>query len=131
MVKKFSVGIPDELAERLEPFRDKISPTAVFQCAIADAVDREEALQKARAEYLPDQKGMDAIVQRLKVEKENRGKAFYEAGEKEGVAFARVAKYEELKDIIRRIKDEEYDQWVVDISEELFNGFAKTNKLVR
>ena len=100
MVKKFSVGISDELAARLEPFKGRYSPTAVFQKAMEDQAEKLEALQKARKaieEGMPEGDDMDAIIKRLEQERTESEDRSFNSGEKEGLAFAKIANYETLK----------------------------------
>ena len=72
---------------------------------------------------------MDAIVQRLKEEKANRDESISAAAEKEGMAFAQVAEYKELRRLVIQMKDEDFDQYVVDIAKDLFTGYENTNHL--
>lgn len=92
MVKKFSVGIPDDLAERLEPFKENISPTAVFQEAMAARIEAFES-RKNRMKG----EDMEAIINRLRKQKEESENSVYKQGEEEGLDFAKTADYDELK----------------------------------
>ncbi|MBR3663577.1 MAG: hypothetical protein IKN64_02865 [Desulfovibrio sp.] len=91
MTKKFSVGISDSLAARLEPFKDKISPTAVFQNAMEKQIETLEQ-QKKRLEG----EDMEAIIERLRKEKAEYEDTKFDEGEEEGYEFAKSASYEEL-----------------------------------
>ena len=92
MVKKFSVGIPDDLATRLEPFKDKISPTAVFQEAMAARIGAFEERKKRM-----EGEDMEAIIERLRKQKAESDKNLFADGEEIGMDFAKSADYDELK----------------------------------
>ena len=127
MAAKINISVPDELQKRVTDLG--ISPSKLYQDAAKKVADREESLQKAREGQLPNQEEMDAIVHRLKEEKANRDESISADAEKEGIAFAQVAEYKELRRLVIQMKDEDFDQYVVDIAKDLFTGYENTNHL--
>jgi len=101
MVKKFSVGIPDEMAERLEPFKDSISPTAVFRQAMDEAITKRENFKERMDKLEGTQKEgaeqMQEIIERLKKQKAEFENTLFDEGEEYGLDFAKSADYEDLK----------------------------------
>lgn len=94
--KLYSVGIPGELAARLEPYRDKISPTAVFQQAIEDIVTRYEEMDAP----IPTGEKMAEIVERMRQEKTECATDWEKEGHQEGIRYASAAGYKRVRDAL-------------------------------
>lgn len=108
MVKRYNVSVSDELAERIDSWKDKISPSAVFQGAMEKAIDSEERFQNRV-------KGNDmtAIIERLKQEKQEAEGDYRDQGKGYGLEWAKDARYRDLRRVVStKIEIERfYDQW--------------------
>ena len=93
MVKRINVTISDELAARVEPWVDSLSPSRLYQTALEDWVTKKEALAERVKGGGAD---MPAIVERLRQQKAKAERDFYDEGQEEGAAWARAADYQEL-----------------------------------
>lgn len=122
MVKKFSVGISDELVARLEPFKGKYSPTAVFQ----KAMEKQAANLEKWSTLMPKGEEMDAIVEKLRKQKEEAEAQDYELGRDEGLKIAKSVDYEDLKAALKLIEEVEkiYKEYNYIQSDILFNDDA-------
>jgi len=97
MVRRFSVSCSDELGNSLDRYKEKLSPSAIFQSAAEVAVEREERLSKE----LNKDVDMDAIVERLRQEKKETTKGIYEQGRKDGMRWAKSAHYDDLVSVVK------------------------------
>ncbi len=97
MVKRFSVSVPDELGERFELFKDKMSPSTIFQKALEIAVAREERMAQTITEGID----MAEIIERLKTEKAEVVQEMYNKGRKDGAEWAKNSHYLDLSEAIK------------------------------
>ena len=93
MVKRFTVSVPDELAEKIDKWKQEISPSAMFQRAMEEAIEEKEGFAKRITEY----ETMPEIIERLKREKAEGEKRYYYDGQEAGLAWAKAAPYFKLK----------------------------------
>lgn len=97
MAQRFTVSVPDEMAEKIEKYREEISPSAIFQKAIEAEISRKENLGLLLQRERPT---IDDIVQRLKKEKDEIENISYTIGFRTGIEWSASASYEELSYVI-------------------------------
>ena len=98
MVKKITISVPDELHKKMEVWKKSINFSGVFQEAIADLIEKKENFQQR----LKGDPKMEEIIERLKTEKAQSEKDYFELGKNEGLAWAKAAHYEEIKYVLFR-----------------------------
>ena len=86
---RLSITIPDELAERLEPLRDRLNLSKIC----TEAIDREVAMM---TDLPTDVKEFADLIARLRVEKAEAVQQVYQLGFERGQKYAREADYEWL-----------------------------------
>jgi post-segregation antitoxin (ccd killing protein) len=90
MAKKLTITIPDELAERLAPWRERMNLSRICSAAL----EREVA---ARAELADEVREFAALIARLRAQKPAPLRRDYQAGLDSGVAYAKAeATYQEF-----------------------------------
>jgi hypothetical protein len=92
MAQKITLSIPDMLHEKVKEWRSSFNFSKMFQEALTDAIQKKEELQKRFSEEFD----MPDIVQRLRQEKAVWENNYYKAGKKQGIRWARSARYEDL-----------------------------------
>lgn len=93
MAAKFTASVPDALMERMEKWKGSFNWSRLFQDAVTEAITKKEEFQKR----MEGEKGdMQAIIERLKKEKEQAEKEWYEQGKTDGLEWAKAASYDEL-----------------------------------
>ena len=93
MVRRFTVSVNDELGEKIDKWKDEISPSATFQAAMAKAISEKEGFIKR----LKEDATMDQIVERLREEKAAHENTYYTKGKEEGLAWAKRARFADLR----------------------------------
>jgi hypothetical protein len=96
MSKKVTISVPDDLSEKMEKWRDHFNFSQVFQDAISSLIQKKEEFQKR----LKGDHDMDAIVERLKREKSETEKNYFDDGKKDGLEWAKAAHYSDLQSAI-------------------------------
>jgi hypothetical protein len=97
MVKKFNLSVPDELAEKIEERRAELGNlSSIFQEAVGKIITQKEEFE-ARLKGDDD---MEAIVARLKKEKLEITREYYDRGLEDGLAWAKAASYQDLMNVI-------------------------------
>jgi len=96
MAKKITVSVPDELHERMMVCKDSFNFSQVFQNAISDLIQKREDFQKR----LKGDENMNAVIERLKKEKEESENVLFETGKNEGLRWAKMSHYDELMVIV-------------------------------
>ena len=92
--KKVTISISDGLAERAEKWKDKYSPSELYQQALEDFVSKKEQLD----ERLKGEPEMEAqIIERLKAQRKAVEINHLENGRRAGLAWAQKADYPEFK----------------------------------
>jgi len=92
MVKRYTVSVSDEIAERIDKWKHKISPSEIFREAMVSEIDKREGFQKR----IKEDGTMEAVIERLKKEKERSAENFRNQGREEGARWAKAASYEDL-----------------------------------
>ena len=92
MTKKFTLTVPDKLGARIEAWRSELNLSGLFQKAVEAEVERKERLKNQAREAT-----MTEVIERLKKEKAESEQRWIEQGRKDGVSFAKSARYEDLK----------------------------------
>jgi len=92
--KRINISIPDGLADRAEQWKDKFSPSELYQEALEEFVSKKEQLAE-RLKGEPEK--MEAIVDRLNRQKKAAEQDFFVEGQEEGANWAKTADYLELK----------------------------------
>lgn len=109
---RYSVSVPDELGERIEKWKHKVSPSAVFKDAMGKAIDSEERFEnKLKGD------NMEAIIERLKAEKKDAENNYRQDGKEYGLEWAKNAKYKAIRRLLSEkegIEEFFYNYWRVD-----------------
>lgn len=92
MTQKITLSVPDILYERIKQWRDSFNLSKMFQEVMTDAIQRKEEFQKRFHQDFDIQD----IIKRLKLEKNQSEKNFYDAGKKEGLKWCQSAHYDDL-----------------------------------
>jgi hypothetical protein len=93
MVQRITLSLPDELHEQIQKYKDEMNLSGIFQDAVSKAIEKKEAFKQR----LKEATTMEAVIERLKQEKQNAGNDYYEIGQKDGLAWVKTASYEELQ----------------------------------
>jgi len=94
---RVTVSITDGLAKRAEKWKDRYSPSELYQKALEDFVSKKERLVE-RMKGEPE--ALERIVERLKMQKEATELDYFRNGESDGLAWAQKADYPEFKHAI-------------------------------
>ena len=78
-----TISIPDPLAKRLEPLKDRINVSLICQTALEARVETYE-----RIAALSEEDVMEKLVQRLRIEKEQSSEWSYQKGGEDGQKWA-------------------------------------------
>jgi post-segregation antitoxin (ccd killing protein) len=103
LVQRITVTVPDELHERLQKVKESINVSGVCQEAIESAVYIEELKLKG-------QENMDALIERLKAEKQEFVKQYEEQGYKDGIKEIKDFSYSQMK-ALSNFTEEFVDNW--------------------
>jgi hypothetical protein len=93
MTKKVTVSIPDFLHEKMEKWRRSFNLSRMLQDAIMEAIQRKEDFQKRIQEDLD----LYEIIDRLKREKEHSEGNYFDTGRQDGIAWAKMAHYDDIQ----------------------------------
>jgi hypothetical protein len=102
MTKKVTLSVSDELSEKMEKWKDSFNFSGIFQEAITEAIQRKEDFQKR----LKEDPKMNEIIERLRKEKAESEKEWFEIGKTEGLEWAKVSSYDELQIVLTADGDE-------------------------
>jgi len=103
-----TVSIPDMLHEKMEKWRESFNLSKMFQDAVMEAIQKKEDFQKRIREDLD----LQGIIERLRSEKARSEGNFYDSGRRDGLLWARLAHYDDLRyaldwdDVDNALKDE-------------------------
>ena len=93
MAKKVTISVPNELHEKMQKWRESFNFSSIFQEAIASAIEKKEAFKKRLREVTT----MEQVVERLRREKVEVAKDYFEQGKKDGLEWAKAASYDEIQ----------------------------------
>lgn len=93
MSKKITISVPDFLHDKIEKWRGSFNLSRIFQEAVSEAIKKKEEL----GIHLKKEINIPEIVERLKKEKKESEKKYFEEGEKSGLEWASRAHYQDLK----------------------------------
>lgn len=94
MVRRYSVSVPDAIAERADKWKDSFSPSEIFQRALEDYVLKKETFAKRLEGATED---MEEIIDRLKKQKQETENDYYAEGQQEGLDWAKQLDYSDLQ----------------------------------
>ncbi len=93
-MKKFTLSVSDELAERIDRYRDHLGNlSGLFQKAVDEKITKKEQFD-VRLKEDPD---IDEIAARLRQEQKEADNDFSEEGKDKGLYWAKRASYSDLK----------------------------------
>ena len=92
MAQKITLSIPDMLHEKLSEWRSSFNFSKLFQEALTEAIEKKENFQKRFSQEMD----MSHVIQRLKEEKLNWGRKYFDLGKKEAMGWVKTARYETL-----------------------------------
>jgi post-segregation antitoxin (ccd killing protein) len=95
MAQRINISIPEELYAELEKWRDQLNVSGICQEALRKEVARQEAVATAGDD-------LDAVVERLRAEKDEWEKHWYEVGVQLGYEWAKRAGYRRLVEWLQR-----------------------------
>lgn len=94
---RLNITVPDELQERITVHRDRMNFSRICAEALEQAVQGVET-ELERLEILREEVGeMDALIERLKGEKEEALPEWFEKGRKQAGRWINTAQYKEVK----------------------------------
>jgi hypothetical protein len=88
--KKYNLTVPEELAARIESEKERINLSELFRKAVTKKLDALDANKKSM------ENGMEAIVARLKEQKQGSLESHEERGQMDGIRWAKHACYDDL-----------------------------------
>jgi len=92
MTKRYSVSVSDELAQKIELHKNRLSLSKIFQDAMWSKVTKEEKFQQR----LQEDQTVEQVIERLKQEKTRSEDDMFDTGRTDGQNFAKTAHYDEL-----------------------------------
>jgi hypothetical protein len=92
MVKRYSVSVSDELGEKIDQWKNELSPSTIFQQAMSAEIAKKEGFVKR----IKEDQDMESIIERLRQEKKASENKYFEFGKEEGLEWAKAANYEDL-----------------------------------
>lgn len=104
MVEKISISMSDDLYKKLQAVKDKFNISEVCQNALAAKIEIEELFMKGS-------ENMKGVIERLKAEKKELEKEWYDTGFKQALEDAKKMSYAELKEIAGASQCEDEDQY--------------------
>src|SRR6056297_3158252 len=110
MSKRITVSIPDKVVKAIEPYEDKMNFSEIFQRAVLFEAQRQELFKKIKIKKKGDV-NMDAIIERLKQEKEEVEKSYREKGKEDGYEWAITAHYQEIQEVLKWNPRKEVDPY--------------------
>ena len=93
MSKNVTITVPDQLYARMQTHKEKMNISKVCQ----DALDEKIQAFERRYKLSKGEEDMEAIIERLKKEKEKEEDEWYEQGWKDGAEMAPSLPYGELR----------------------------------
>jgi hypothetical protein len=92
MVKRITVSVPDELHEKMETWKNSFNYSKVFQEAISSAIQKKVEFKNR----LKEKTTMEQVIERLKQEKTESNKDWFDQGKLDALDWAKAASYEDL-----------------------------------
>lgn len=93
MTKKYTLTVPDDLAEKIDKWKEHFNLSRVFQKAISQAIEEKIGFQQR----MEDGEDMDQIIERLKRERYEVEQYYHDKGKDDGLRWAKAAHYKQLK----------------------------------
>ncbi|MCD7897633.1 MAG: hypothetical protein LUG50_13320 [Planctomycetaceae bacterium] len=94
MVKRYSVSVSDELANKIDKWKKSINVSQVFQEAMERVIADKEGYTSRLTDY---DDSIESIVERLRREKSLEDQTYYNQGKEVGFEWARKASYREIQ----------------------------------
>ena len=92
MVQRYSVSVSDELAEKIEKYKKRLSVSKVFQEAMEERVRKEEEFERR----MEEDEELEQVIERLREEKEKLTKDWFDYGAQKGFELAKRLSYKDL-----------------------------------
>lgn len=92
VAKKVTVSMPDMLYQKMERWRRSFNLSKMLQEAVAEAIQKKEEFQKR----IQEDHDVSEVVERLRREKAKSEGNFYDTGRRDGVLWAKSARYDDL-----------------------------------
>ena len=96
MAKKITISVPDELHEKMQEWKKSLNFSRIFQEAISDLIQKKDNFKK-RLKEDPD---MEAIIERLRKEKQESENEWFDQGKQDGIDWAKNSHYSEIKEAL-------------------------------
>lgn len=100
MSKQVTITLPDELRDKVKRYKDRVNISSICQKALDQKISDFER-QEAAVKNDPD---IEAVIERLKKEKEMEENEWLEKGRKAGLVWAKQASYRELRCVATKLK---------------------------
>lgn len=110
MAQRINISIPDELHAELEKWREILNVSGICQEALRKEVARLEAVATTNED-------IDAVVQRLRAEKDEWERQWYEVGAQLGYEWGRRARYQRLLEAVGHAAPEDVVGFLTGFSE--------------
>ncbi|KQC08949.1 MAG: hypothetical protein APR62_03705 [Smithella sp. SDB] len=123
MARKITISVPDDLYERMTPWKSSLNFSKVFQNAISGMIQKKEALtSKIRKDV-----DLASVVDRLKKEKIDYELNVTEWGKKDGLEWCKTAHYRELQYALAwaPYKNPDQDEELGDYFSHMFEKYKK------
>jgi len=124
MSQKITITISDKLSDRLNAVKANINNvSALCQKAIEWEVYRQELILGAKLQQIKDKNTMEAIIERLKLEKQQYVERFRDQGYEEGYFDAQNMSYADLIEVIKGdepiSKTQLWQEWLGDKAKDI------------
>jgi hypothetical protein len=96
MAKKITISVPDKLHEKMQVWKKSLNFSRIFQETISDLIQKKEDFKK-RLKEDPD---MEAIIERLRKEKQESETEWFDQGKLDGIDWAKNSHYSEIKEAL-------------------------------
>jgi len=97
MVKRTTISIPDALHRKMEIYKGDFNFSKEFQNHISELIERKEEYEQR---LKGDEAEITEIIERLKAEKNGSIRDWIDRGQDDGLAWAKIAHYEELQYVL-------------------------------
>jgi len=92
MSKSVTVTVPDALHARMQAYKRKMNVSQVFQRALEQRIAEFEREDRQKGEL-----DLEAIVERLRMQRDKMVDQWYQTGKRDGLWFAKRAHYSQLE----------------------------------
>lgn len=100
MAKRVTISVSDDLYEKMQKWKDSLNFSGIFQEAISSRIEKKEKYENFKQQTKEDL-DMDKTIERLKKQKAESQKEFFEAGKKDGYEYAKNMDYDDFQYVLQ------------------------------